>query len=385
MKKIFYILFAAAFCISCSEKETKVTVTNPSDFDRSSELAEVSLDELKSKIQLKEGQVFVVKNAKGEIIPSQQTYDNKLIFQSGVTANASETFSISGGEKVEFEPKTYGRLISERYDDFAWENDRVGFRIYGAALMAIDGPSNGIDLWYKRTPNLIIDKWYKDDLAKVASYHKDSGEGLDDYKVGRALGAGAMAPYVDGKLVLNENFIANEVLENGPLRTTVHFTYKDIEANGKTFSEGRTISIDAGSQLAKVVQEYGIADTLTVAAGIAKREGGDAVISDPNKGYVIYTEPNPNNGDVYIGLVFPEGLKDVKTDSYDVVTEKDGKKVTSNYQHTLAIADYHQGTPLTYYTGYGWTRYGFATDADFQKYIENFAAAQKQPLNITVN
>ena len=71
----------------------------------------------------------------------------------------------------------------------------MAFRIYGQALVPIDGPSNGIDLWYKRTSDLIIDKWYANDLAGIASYHNDNGEGLDDYKVGRTLGAGAMAPY----------------------------------------------------------------------------------------------------------------------------------------------------------------------------------------------
>jgi hypothetical protein len=47
-----------------------------------------------------------------------------------------------------------------------------------------------MDFWAKKTESLIIDKWYKDDLAGVASYHEDHGEGLDFYKVGRTLGLG---------------------------------------------------------------------------------------------------------------------------------------------------------------------------------------------------
>ena len=54
---------------------------------------------------------------------------------------------------------------------------------------------------------LIIDKWYKNDLAGKASYHADHGEGQDDYKVGQSLGADAMAPYVNDKLWLKRTML----------------------------------------------------------------------------------------------------------------------------------------------------------------------------------
>ncbi|SHE86947.1 DUF4861 family protein [Dysgonomonas macrotermitis] len=381
MKRIFYFLFAGLLGFSCSNqtKDLQVTVENPSDFDRTEELVEVLVESITAKVKLADStQTYIVKNSKGEIVPTQITYDGKLVFQSGVKAKESAVFTITTGAKEEYKAKTYGRLVTERKDDFAWENDRVAFRIYGPALLPIDGPSNGLDIWYKRTNDLKIDQWYKDDIAGVASYHDDHGEGLDDYKVGRSLGAGAMAPFVNGKLVLNENFASAEVLENGPLRTTFKLSYKDIDIDGKTYKESRTFSIDAGSQLSKVVQEYGVSDAIDVAAGFSKREKNDTIIVSPEKDYLIYREPSEKAGNVFLGLVFPNGIDSTTIDTYDVVNPVNNTKGT--FTHVLAITKYQPNTPITYYTGYGWTKFGFETEAAFQTYLNNFSKGLKQPL-----
>ncbi|MDR0824443.1 MAG: DUF4861 domain-containing protein [Prevotella sp.] len=383
MNKLLTILFAVVFLASCSSnKEMKVTIGNPSDYDRLSELVEIPIDSIKDKVALKDSLVYVVKNSEGEIIPSQVTYDRKVIFQPEMKAKETKTFTISTDMARVYPAKTYGRLISERYDDFAWENDRVAFRIYGAALLPVDGPSNGIDLWYKRTNDLVIDKWYQQDLAGKASYHNDNGEGLDDYKVGRTLGAGAMAPYVNNKLWLNENFVSDELLDNGPLRTTFKLTYKDIEVDGKAYGENRTFSIDAGSQLTKVAQAYAIKEPMTVAAGIVKRERGDSIISAIDKGYIIYAEPKTNKSEgVYVSLVFPEGISDSVTDTYEIVNAK--SKKSDKYAHVLAVTTQQPKKPVVYYTGYGWAKFGFSTLADFEKYIQNFSESLRQPLTIS--
>lgn len=384
MKNIFILLITVVFMLSCStqEKSVKITVENPSSFDRIAELVEIPIDSVKSKVAVTDSLVYVVKDAAGNIIPSQITYDRKIIFQPELKAGESKIFIIETGEPQEFEAKTYGRFIKERKDDFAWENDRVAFRIYGPALVPVDGPSNGIDVWYKRTNNLIIDKWYKDDLAGVASYHNDNGEGQDDYKVGRTLGAGAMAPYVNNKLWLNENFASQELLENGPLRTTFKLTYKDLDVDGKSVAENRTISIDAGSQLSKVVQAYTIKEPMQVAAGIVKREKGDSTIFSTD--YMVYAEPkNEKVGDVYLAVVMPEGINKTPIDTYEIVNDKNKKNET--HSHVLAVTTQQPNKPVVYYTGYGWSKFGFPTVADFQKYVDEFSQSLKQPLVIKLN
>jgi hypothetical protein len=92
----------------------------------------------------------------------------------------------------DFAPKTYARFVPERYDDFAWENDRIAFRVYGKALEKVpDEMAHGQDVWAKRTSEMVINKWYKS-----CDYHVDHGQGLDFYDVGFSLGSGSSDPYI---------------------------------------------------------------------------------------------------------------------------------------------------------------------------------------------
>lgn len=379
---------SAIFIASCtSEQALTITIENPSDFDRSKEMIEIPVDDLKAYIELKENQTYIVKNETDEIIPTQITYDNKLIFQAGTNAKETINYILSTGEHKTFTSKSFGRFIPERKEDFAWENDLVAFRVYGNALIEVDGPSNGLDLWYKKTDKLIIDKWYNDDIAGKRSYHQDHGEGLDDYKVGRTLGAGMMAPFVNEKLWLNENFIQHEVYEQGPLRTTFKLIYNDIEVNGKTFGESRIFSLDAGSQLTKVTQVYAISDPIAVAAGIVKRDDSNYIAQETTeKGTttLVYAEPtSPAAGNVYIGMIVPSEVEDIITDTYTMVNIKTKEKET--HSHILAVTTYQPNHPESYYIGYGWEKFGFSKVEDFQTYIINFAAGLDQPLIINLN
>ena len=382
MKKILFLFtLLSIFACSAANKKIVITVQNTGDFDRMTELVEIPVNDLAAKIQLSKGQDYIIHDNTGKIITSQTTYDGKFIFQPQLKANELKEFTISAGETQVFTPKTYGRFIIERKDDFAWENDRVAFRVYGQALIPIDGPSNGLDLWYKRTNELIIDKWYKNDISGIASYHADHGEGLDDYKVGRTLGGGAMAPYVNNKLCLNENFVSHDLLENGPLRTTFKLTYGDVYVNEQFFTESRTISIDAGAQLSKITQAYGNTKPMPVAAGIVKRNGSDSVIH--NNEYIIYAEPKSESvGNVYVALVLPNGIDSIFVGTSEIEQANQNKTIFAT--HVLAITTMQPNEPITYYTGYAWSKFGFPAVSNFDEYVKKFTTALKQPLTVNI-
>ena len=379
MKNLFLLISVLTGFLSCTTSMT-VSIENPSDFDRL-ELVEIPVNQL---MALPAGKAYQVTNQQGETMISQLTYDGKLIFQTFIKAKESIVYSIKTSAPEPFEPKTYGRFIVERKEDFAWENDRVAFRIYGTALIPIDGPSNGLDLWYKRTNNLIIDKWYKDDIAGVRSYHLDHGEGMDDYKVGRTLGGGAMAPFEKDSLYLNINFTSQELWENGPLRTTFKLTYNPITVEGRTFSESRIFSIDAGSQLTKITQEYGTQNQMTVAAGLIKRGQDDEVytsLTDKGTAAVIYEEHETEiAGKVFVGMIFPKGIVDVKSHTYTIIHAITKKAET--HTHALGVTTYYPGQPITYYAGFGWEKFGFPSLNDFRNYMNHFSKALEEPLVI---
>lgn len=384
MKKLYLIILSTIFLLGCSEKDVIITIENPTDFDRMTELVEIPIDSIKNRIVVSDSLVYIIKTTEGEIIPSQVTYDRKIIFQPQLKANESKSFMIETGEVQHFTPKTFGRLLSEHKDGFVWENDRVAFRMYGPAGIETDSPGNGINIWYKRTNNLIIDKWYKEDTSGTISYQEDTSEGLNDYKTGYSLGAGAMSPYVDSKLWLNENFVSEELLDNGPLRTTFKLTYNNLNINGQSVAESRTISLDAGSQLSKVIQAYTIKETMPVAAGFVKREKGDSIISSLDKKYIIYAEPTtPKTSGVYLGLVFLQGMTESKIDTYEIINPVTNKK--ERQTHVLGVTAQQPNIPVTYYTGYGWSEFGFPMLSDFERYIQTFSEGLKHPLIIKYN
>lgn len=372
MKKLSLILISILLLAGCSGKRVKVTVENALQIDRIAETVEIPLGDIRAKLGEIDPAAILVKDARGTEIPSQVIYagtgePQSLIFQADVRAGASARYFIASVTPQAYEPKAYGRFVPERYDDYAWENDRIAFRIYGPALIAKDGPSNGLDVWIKRTGKLVIDRWYADYLAGKNTYHDDNGEGCDCYKVGRTLGAGAMAPYVDDSLWLAINFETWKTLDNGPIRTSFRLTYPPFLVRDVLVTETRTISLDAGSQLTKVTEEYtGIDNEFTVAAGIVKRPEGAPLLFPPEKNAIAYRLDGGQGGITYVGTVLTTPATAVKDIS----------------DHTLIVTRYNPGKPLTYYTGAGWSKWGFDSDAAWTKYIDEFSQKLASPLKV---
>lgn len=372
MKKLSLILISILLLAGCNGNKLKVTVKNDLPFDRSAETVEISLSDITGKLGEIDPSALVVTDVKGTEIPSQLIYAGKgepesLIFQADVKAGATAKYFIASGTPQAYEAKAYGRFVPERYDDYAWENDRIAFRIYGPALIAKDGPSNGLDVWIKRTEKMVIDRWYADYLAGKNTYHDDNGEGCDCYKVGRTLGAGAMAPFVEDSLWLAINFETWKTLDNGPIRTSFRLTYPPFPVRDVMVTETRTISLDAGSQLSKITEEYsGIENEFTVAAGIVKRPEGSPLLFPPEKNAIAYRLDGGEGGITYVATVLTTPATAVK----DIA------------DHTLIVTRYSPGTPLTYYTGAGWSKWGFESDAAWTGYIDEFSQKIASPLKI---
>ena len=124
-------------------------------------------------------------------------------------------------QKEAMQPKVYGRYVPERKDDFAWENEYAAFRMYGPALRP-ENPSNGVDLWLKATPELIVDSFYYREHVLGKPYHINYGKGLDCYKVGHTCGAGGLVVMVDedpdDHIYVGGAYDRWEILEQTPQR-----------------------------------------------------------------------------------------------------------------------------------------------------------------------
>ncbi|WP_298063957.1 DUF4861 family protein [uncultured Rikenella sp.] len=374
MKKLQLFIAAAAILVSCGG--VKVKVANPLQIARTDETVEISWQDVLARMPKATPEDMIVIAPDGRQQPSQVLYNGgtepqALIFQATVPAGGSATYRLKIGERDSYPVQAYGRFVPERMDDFAWENNRIAHRMYGPALEATGEISNGIDVWLKRTDSLVIDRWY----APGFNYHADHGEGLDCYKVGRTLGAGAMAPYTKDSLWLGNNYVKYKVLDNGPIRIAFQLDYAPFRADTVMITERRTISLDANTHFNRITEEYtGDFDRLKVAAGIVTRGAGGKVLDILNKpikvvGYwePLNTDNEPDNGHTTIGLVFPCEIK-----------------VETRLGHLLASTEIPAGRPFTYQMGAGWSKSDVPTPQAMTQLIFDQKLKSENPLVVTI-
>lgn len=371
MKKTLF-LAAAALMASCTQG-LKIEVTNPTPIERDDETVEIAWSQI-ARIEGVTPRNVVVTDDEGDQIPSQVIFygtqePQSLIFQVDADAMQTRSFSIDKGDRRPYKAKAYGRYVPERLDDYAWENDKVAFRAYGPALETAPGEmlaTPGFDTWVKSTDELVLDMRYK-----RGNYHHDYGDGMDCYKVGRTLGAGASAPIVDGKLRLSRNYATQQTLDNGPLRTTVRFTYAPFDVAGTQVALTKIISLDAGTHFNRIEDIYeGTFDSLPVAAGFVRHDVKTMRTGDGWLGMeeaASDSKQPEQDGDIYLGVVLP-GAR--------ILPDSAG--------HAVAVKSVKPGESLTYYAGSGWSRGGVDDMADWVEQIAQAEAAVTAPLQVSI-
>ena len=286
--------------------------------------------------------------------------------------------------QTEVQQRVYGRYVPERKDDFAWENEYAAFRMYGPAL-APENPSNGVDLWLKVSPELVVDSFYYREHVLGLPYHINYGKGLDCYKVGHTCGAGgpvvlASTPHADGEtegsamdfgLFVGGAYDRWEILEQTPDKLVFRLEYDSMEVNGNILQESITITAEAGHMLnrADVVLRGECKEELWVGGGIYLHDGEGEIYTCDHCGVVALAEDalsdktaaqmnyeyngSTSQGRSYIAVITPSGgWQDIK----------DGT--------LFSVQPYNPGDTMTYYFGACWSEWrngeeAFPTDEDW--------------------
>jgi hypothetical protein len=369
-----FIAFVSLFMLSHHVgAQSPIRISNPADVPLNEQVIEIPWATVKKvypKIDTTNLQVIQTGNQQPVAYQLEHRGNREiqnLLVQVSIGPKQSISLILRPGKTAPIVSKTYGRYVPERFDDFAWENDRVAFRIYGAALNGRSDNAYGTDIWAKRTNQLILNKWYKEN-----DYHNDHGEGLDYYHVGLTLGAGDIAVFLNDSLHFIHNYKSWEVLNNGPLRTTFCVRFDPYTFNGITVQEVRTVSLDAGSQLNKIQVhiEQTSGKTLPMVVGISQRKEPSPVLLDEKAGVLGYWEPtHGNDGTLGIGCVFP-------------VTPV---RMLTKYDHLLARLDAPPAGDLIYYAGGAWDKAGRITSSqDWFAYLRQFAQQRKHTPRITI-
>lgn len=273
-------------------------------------------------------------------------------------------------------PRAYARLVPERKDDLAWENDRVAFRIYGPALRASIEDS-GIDAWFKKVDYPVIDKWYRDDIHNKVSYHKDHGEGYDAYGVGDTRGVGGLGLWRDGTLVTADTYQHADVVWTKPEVAEFVVAYDYPELDGRAIREKRIVRLKLGEQLNDIEARFTVDGKpvagLDVAVGLVAQGKSARFDLQPNDGRMSVWETIDGKG-LGVGAVFAAGeVRQMKRTNL-AGKAHDGKAKSA--EHALAILRTDADGRVRYRAGFGWAGAGkIASRAAWDAYLADPARA----------
>lgn len=376
IRPVLCVLAAAALLQAGGPAPLAVTVVNPLPVDRPSETVVIRASALKDALPATDIRTVRVRDEKGGADLLTQAIDvnddgthDELIFQTDLAPRETRRFVLSVGErriprKEEF--RAYGRFNRERRDDFAWENDRVAHRMYGASLETWKQEpltSSALDVWVKRTPRLVINDWYM-----IDDYHRDSGEGADLYSAGRTRGCGGSGLWLGGRLYTSPNFRHTRVLAQGPIRVMFELMYEPWNAGGVKVSEIKRVTLDAGHHFNRFELSYSPAPPRGTALGAGIRINPGSASKAALDAWTLRSwEPLKQDGHLGCAVLVP-GMTEMR-------------EVDGNY---LAIGPLAQET-MVYYAGSAWDRGGHITSVDgWDAYIAREAARIRTPVQVFI-
>jgi unsaturated chondroitin disaccharide hydrolase len=244
-------------------KGIKVAVTNPSAVDRRAEPIVIPISELrKIAPDLRAGTLIVTVTRTASLeqdaatiqaseIPSQvDDLDNdgqadELAFQLDLKANETCVVTITYGEPDRIfrirgdYPAQTDALFAKKIEGLGWESTKNAWRLYFDSR-------NAIDLYGKRRSTLLLKRF----ATPEYDYHAESADGRDIYKVGDAMGIGAVGAWREGKLIKASDVHARSyrIISAGPVRAIAELIYEGWNVGGSVITLRARITQWAGDR-----------------------------------------------------------------------------------------------------------------------------------------
>jgi hypothetical protein len=382
-----------------------IVLHNDAKLSRPAETVVIPFAEIKKALPDLIFDQVVVRDAKGAVVPSQVTamkhvhkgpaqYDD-LIFQHDFRAGeqrATVTIESIATPQPPLPSKVWAGYVPERWDDFAWENDVVAHRAYGPALAQPIADkdqmtSSGIDVWTKKVPYLVADRWYRKGHDGL---HTDTGEGLDFYEVGRGRGVGGTGIWDGQQLFVSANWQSQHIYANGPVRAMFELSYEPWDAgNGVKVTERKRFIVDAGQQLDEVQSTFdftpaaGSDGTLTVAIGLSEHPAAaDVQVKSDERAKLLAIwekyKDQPSHDELGTGIVL---TPEAKFAGFARTTPPPKGRPDS-----LLLVKVKPGQTIRYFAGGAWKPAGKITSAaDWHAYLASKAARLATPIRAEIN
>jgi len=312
MKNIFsknkiLLLISFVFLFFSESKVCAQTLIVKNSFER--DITDYTLEISAEKLNLKTGNYNALVN--GEYVPIEIIADiqgdQKAIFPiNNLPANKEISVKIEKGTADNYPKRTYAELSHKiggqfeghkyvggyswvkpnyitlpgsfrdhsyyiKYEGPGWESDKVAFRFY------LDN-RNAIDVFGKKTSGIVLPAVGVDGFD---NYHNMADWGMDNMKVGKALGIGSIAIWDGEKAVRVEkkDSVTCYIPADGKVRSQVKTIYYGWDANGQKCDLTSLISIDAGSR-ASHMELLVNKDIDNIATGIIKSKNAELIIKN---------------------------------------------------------------------------------------------------------
>ncbi len=356
---------------SCKMKETKqstkiITVENPILVSRKNETIVLSYELIKKAFKKTNINFLQIKDIKQDKTLITQSIDynedgiiDEYLFQSDFNPQETKEFSICLAEnKAPDSSLVYAAFINktEGLGDFAWENNYIGYRMYGQARADAQGTGTAIDVWCKRSSDRLTDRWY----TPGQSYHVDKGYGADHYASGKNQGCGGSGVYYNGRVYFPESYSSWKVIANGPIRLVFELVFTGWQLENNDISEVKRITLDAGQYFNKIESTYELNDTtfkFSHAVGIVQRIDSESFEEKEGGWFGSWESLGENNG--YLGCGF-------------IASVDNQIDIKNLNEHLFGLLAAKPGKSICYYTGAAWSEFGSAKSNEIWKtYIQN--------------
>lgn len=252
----------------------------------------------------------------------------------------------------------------------AWENDKVGFRVYF-------DPRNGFDIFGKTVPDMVLDA-----VGLKGNYHELDDWGMDILKVGNSLGAGAVAIMLDDSLVrLGQTALSRfERVVEGPARAIFRLGFEGWQVGDQNLSVNMQITIWKGKYwYENTMKVSGFNGSRELVTGIVNLYADDFV-EEKSDQYVLlstFDKQSENKDLLGMGLIL-----DAENFGGSGTTAEEGEGITQTfYTKIKALSD----TPVKYYFAAGWEKSGedFKSAEAFRALLEEDAERLFNPIVIS--
>ena len=407
-------------------KVLKLSVTNPTNETRLHENVVVSVAELKRIApDFKAGDVIITTSDAATIeedartlqtieLPSQADDldgDNKydeLAFQIDLKPKQTRVVTIAYGDTSTIQrlradyPRRTAARFTMKFDGLAWESENTTWRIYF-------DKRNAIDFYGKRRPGLYLEMFGAPEYV----YHWESPLGRDIYRIGDAIGIGAVAALVDGKVVKVSDVRERKwrIVSAGPVRVIVELTYKGWQVGGR--------EVNLISRMTQWAGEHGFehfitadgADGLTLVTGVVRHPGLQEKVFQPTAsepalvsswwGHQVEEEGPPataihNLPDQNLGLAIIASGKQSKMgpdDSLNLLIQPEVVNQKASW-YVLGVWDQENSDSLTVTASNADARYRYGTivqpattpktSADFQDLVQEVRRRITQPAKVVL-